>query len=85
MSPITSWTAINWDFIKMGKAKRACFRYVYINDTQAHTHKTDVHTHIYILLIKKQVKKIIPVGKSKNIFFFQVQNKYPFPYAVHKF
>lgn len=67
--------------------KRAQFNYVYRYDTQVHTH-THTHkrcTHIHILLIKKQIKKIIPVGKSKYIFSFHVQNKYPFPNAVHIF
>lgn len=51
--------------------------------THTHTHKRC--THIHILLIKKQIKKIILVGKSKYIFSFHVQNKYPFPNAVHIF
>lgn len=65
--------------------KRAQFNYVYRYDTQVHTHTHKRCTHIHILLIKKQIKKIIPVGKSKYIFSFHVQNKYPFPNAVHIF
>lgn len=69
MSPITSWTAINWDFIKMGKAKRACFKYVYINDTQAHTQNRCTHTYIYSVN-KETSKENNPSWQIKIHFLF---------------